>query len=159
VRILGIDPALVCLGWGVIHSDSPRIKYINSGLVKTNTKTPLHLRLADIADNIDKIIELYKPDLIAMEETFINVNAGSSLKLGYVRGALMSVIGRSKIPFYEFAPNKIKKTIVGVGHAEKEQVKQMVQTIISGSDKNMSFDESDALATAYTCLVMHKAQQ
>ncbi|MDA9163730.1 crossover junction endodeoxyribonuclease RuvC [Rickettsiaceae bacterium] len=156
MKILGIDPALTCLGWGVIHSDSPRIKYINSGLVKTNAKTPLHLRLADIATSIDAVIELYKPDLISMEETFINVNAGSSLKLGYVRGALMSVIGRSKIPFYEFAPNKIKKTIVGVGHAEKEQVKHMVQTIISGSNKEMSFDESDALAAAYTCLVTHK---
>ena len=109
------------------------------------------------ADNIDKIIELYKPDLISMEETFININAGSSLKLGYVRGALMAVIGRSTLPFYEYAPNKIKKSIVGVGHADKEQVKHMVQTIISGSNSDMSFDESDALAAAYTCLVNYKS--
>ena len=88
-----------------------------------------------------------------MEETFVNKNAASSLKLAYVRGALMAVIGKARIPFYEYAPNKIKKTIVGTGHAQKEQVMHMVKMIISGDTSNISNDESDALAIAYTCLV------
>ena len=159
VRILGIDPALTCLGWGVILSESPKIHYISSGIVKTDAKTPIHNRLAYIVTSIEQIIELYKPEAIAMEETFVNVNAISSLKLGYVRGALMSVIGKTGLPYYEFLPNKIKKTIVGVGHAEKEQVKHMVKIIMSGAMEHITLDEADSLATAYTCLVHQKQLQ
>lgn len=152
MKILGIDPALSCLGWGVIQLNSPKINYIDSGVIKTKPTTDLHLRLSDIAGTIEQIINLHQPQIIAMEETFININAGSSLKLGYVRGALMAIIGKTKLPFYEYAPNKIKKTIVGAGHAQKEQVKHMVKMIISGNTDNIGFDEADALAVAYTCL-------
>ncbi len=156
MRILGIDPALTCLGWGVIHLNSPKIHYVSSGIIKTIVKTPLHTRLAHIVSSIEQVIALYKPEAIAMEETFVNVNAMSSLKLGYVRGALMSAIGKTGLPYYEFLPNKIKKTIVGVGHAEKEQVKHMVRMIMSGDMDHITLDESDALAVAYTCLVHQK---
>jgi crossover junction endodeoxyribonuclease RuvC len=156
MRILGIDPALTCLGWGVIQLDGSKINYINSGTIKTKAATKMHLRLANIAENIEQIIDLYKPDAISLEETFVNMNAGSSLKLAYVRGALMAIIGKTDLPFYEYAPNKIKKTIVGAGHAEKEQLKHMVKIIISGNIGDISFDESDALAIAYTCLVGQK---
>ena len=153
MRILGIDPALSSLGWGVINHNSPRITYMGGGTVKTKSNAPLHSRLAEIVNCIENVIDLYKPQAIAMEETFININAGSSLKLGYVRGAIMATVGKTNIPFYEYKPNNIKKTIVGIGHAEKEQVKHMVKMIISGSKDSMCFDESDALAIAYTCLV------
>jgi len=156
MRILGIDPALTCLGWGMIRFNSPKIYYIASGVVKTSVKTPIHTRLAQLVSSIEQVIELHKPEIIAMEETFVNVNAISSLKLGYVRGALMSVIGKTGLPYYEFLPNKIKKTIVGVGHAEKEQVKHMVKIIMSGDMDHVTLDESDALAIAYTCLVYQK---
>ncbi|RTK92355.1 MAG: crossover junction endodeoxyribonuclease RuvC [Rickettsiales bacterium] len=155
MRILGIDPALGCLGWGIIESKSPKIHYINSGIVKTDAKMDIHLRLALIVSAIENIIIEYQPNLIAMEETFLNVNASSSLKLGYVRGALMAVIGKTNLPYYEFMPNKIKKTIVGVGHADKTQVKHMVKMIVSGINDQITLDETDALAIAYTCLV-HK---
>ncbi len=153
MKILSIDPALTCLGWGVIQSKPPKIEYIDSGLIKTASSELMQNRLATISTEIEKIIDLHKPDAIAMEETFVNKNAASSLKLAYVRGALMSTIGKTKLPYFEFLPNKIKKTIVGVGHAEKEQVKHMVKMIVSGSLANISYDESDALAIAYTCLV------
>jgi len=156
MRILGIDPALTCLGWGMIRFNPPKIYYIASGVVKTSVKTPIHTRLAQLVSTIEQVIELHKPEIIAMEETFVNVNAISSLKLGYVRGALMSVIGKTGLPYYEFLPNKIKKTIVGVGHAEKEQVKHMVKIIMSGDMEHVTLDESDALAIAYTCLVYQK---
>jgi len=157
MRVLGIDPALTCLGWGVIQLNNPKIDYVNSGVIKTKPSTDLHLRIANIAENIEQIIDLYKPQAIALEETFVNMNAGSSLKLAYVRGALMALIGKYELPFYEYAPNKIKKTIVGAGHAEKEQVKHMVNIIISGNTEHIGFDESDALAIAYTCLVDQKS--
>ncbi|GAB4162761.1 MAG: crossover junction endodeoxyribonuclease RuvC [Rickettsiaceae bacterium] len=153
MRILGIDPALTCLGWGVIQLDAPKIHYINSGVIKTNAKTALHTRLAEIVSSVEDVIIKYKPEAIAMEETFVNLNAVSSLKLGYVRGALMSVIGKTGLPYHEFLPNRIKKAIVGVGHAEKDQVNHMIKLIMSGTLDHISLDESDALAVAYTCLV------
>ena len=154
MKILGIDPALTCLGWGIIESKPPKIQYIDSGLVKTTPKELMWHRLYKISSSIEMIINLHKPDAIAMEETFVNKNPSSSLKLGYVRGALMSIIGKTNLPYFEYSPNKIKKTIVGVGHAEKEQVKHMVKMIVSGIDKeDISLDESDALAIAYTCQV------
>ncbi len=156
MRILGIDPALSSLGWGVIELNSPKIQYIASGTIKTDTKSELHKRLAIISCSIEELIHLHKPNAIAMEETFINTNAVSSLKLGYVRGALMALIGKTNIPYFEYLPNKIKKTIVGVGHAQKEQVKHMVSIVMSDCPKGISFDEADALAIAYTCLVNAK---
>lgn len=153
MRILGIDPALTCLGWGVIESNSPKINYVHSGLIKTKPSEKMWNRLAYISASIEGVISLYKPDMIAMEETFVNKNPTTSLKLGYVRGAIMAAIGKTGIDYFEYPPNKIKKSIVGVGHAEKEQVKHMVTTIISKIPAEINFDESDALAIAYTCLV------
>lgn len=157
MRILGIDPALTCLGWGVIELKNPKINYVNSGVIKTKPATSMHLRLSNIVENIEGIIDLYKPQAIAMEETFVNMNASSSLKLAYVRGALMAAIGKTDLPFYEYAPNKIKKTIVGTGHADKEQIKHMVNIIISGNTEHIGFDEADALAIAYTCHAYQKS--
>ncbi|MGI4776417.1 MAG: crossover junction endodeoxyribonuclease RuvC [Janthinobacterium lividum] len=148
--ILGIDPALGSLGWGVVCEESNKFKYLNSGTIKTLPAQLMHLRLATITTKLEKIIEQFKPDIVAMEETFINSNATSSLKLGYVRGAVMALIGRNKLDYIEFKPNLIKKTVVGAGHADKCQIMHMVKLLISGSINIKSFDESDALAIAYT---------
>lgn len=153
MKILGIDPALTCLGWGVIKLNSPKINYVASGVVKTKADTDMYKRLAYISNEIQNIIELHDPDYIAMEETFVNKNAASSLKLGYVRGAIMALIGKYDKPYFEYKPNLIKKTIVGVGHAEKHQVDHMVKLIISGTPSLGALDEADALAVAYTCSV------
>ena len=102
MKILGIDPALTCLGWGIIRLNSPKIEYVDSGIVKTTAKELMWHRLSTISSSIEAIIELYKPDAIAMEETFINKNPTSSLKLGYVRGALMATIGKTNLPYFEF---------------------------------------------------------
>ncbi len=155
MKILGIDPALVTLGWGIIADEASKIKYIDSGLVKTTSDQQIHKRLALIASNLENIITLHQPDIIVMEETFVNKNANSSLKLGLARGAVMSLIGRYDIPFHEYKPNLIKKTVVGVGHAEKEQLQHMMQIILSGLEKQVSLDETDALAAAYTCYVFN----
>ncbi len=153
MKILGIDPALASLGWGIIKLDSPKINYIASGAVKTKPSQLIHKRLSYIRSSIEHVIEVYKPDFIAMEETFINMNANSSLKLGYVRGAVMSLIGMYDTPYFEYKPNLIKKTVAGVGHAEKHQMAHMIQLIISGTPILKNLDEVDALAVAYTCSV------
>ncbi|MFK7968049.1 MAG: crossover junction endodeoxyribonuclease RuvC [Rickettsiaceae bacterium] len=154
MKILGIDPALTSLGWGLIMLNSPKINYIASGLVKTKSTELMHKRLYHIVGAIENIIETYNPDLIAMEETFINKNAVSSLKLGYVRGAVMSLIGKFDKPYFEYNPNLIKKTVVGAGHAEKHQMAHMIKLIVSGTHNLKNLDEVDALAVAYTCSVL-----
>jgi crossover junction endodeoxyribonuclease RuvC len=157
VIILGIDPALASLGWGIISDDgASKLKYVASGLIKTKADELIQNRLAYIADSLEKIIDEYKPGLIAMEETFVNTNAVSSLKLGYVRGAIMALIGRRNINFSEFKPNLIKKTVVGVGHAEKAQIVHMIKILLPGSTNIKNFDEADALAIAYTGSIYSK---
>lgn len=157
VIILGIDPALASLGWGVISDEGSKLKYVASGLVKTLASELIQNRLACITSSLEEIIDTHKPSLIAMEETFINSNAVSSLKLGYVRGAIMALIGRRNINFSEFKPNLIKKTVVGVGHAEKAQIVHMIKILLPGSSNIKNFDEADALAIAYTGSIYSKS--
>ncbi len=147
--ILGVDPAISHIGWGVISSVGNQVKYIASGVIDTNPKDELHMRLAVISSAIEFIISEYKPDLVAMEEVFVNKNPLSSIKLSHARGAIMAMIGKASIKLEEFAPNRIKKTVVGAGKAEKEQVLHMVN-ILFPTAKIKKLDESDAIAIAYT---------
>src|SRR5262245_24869378 len=139
--ILGIDPALSKLGWGLIRNDLDKLKYIASGTIKTTSATPIHQRLATLSLELEELITAYRPDLVAMEETFINKNAASSLVLGYARGAVMALIGRHGLPLREYKPNTIKKTVVGAGHAEKGQVLHMIKLLISGASLVSNLDE------------------
>jgi crossover junction endodeoxyribonuclease RuvC len=150
--ILGIDPAISHIGWGVISSSGNSIKYLGSGVIDTNAKDTLPTRLAIISRQIDEVIENFKPHCAAMEEVFINKNPLSSLKLSHARGAIMAVIGRHNLDLAEFAPNRVKKSLVGNGHAEKTQVLHMINLLLPTA-KIQKFDEADALAVAYTCLV------
>ncbi len=151
--ILGIDPSLTCLGWGVIRKEKAAFKYLDSGTITTKPNEIMPYRLATIDNHLAQIISLYKPEKIALEETFVNNNAVSSLKLGFVRGAIMSLVGRCRIEFCEYKPNTIKKTVAGAGHAEKAQVLHMIKLLLLASPplSISSYDEADALAIAYTC--------
>ncbi|WP_341763839.1 crossover junction endodeoxyribonuclease RuvC [Candidatus Tisiphia endosymbiont of Beris chalybata] len=150
--ILGIDPSLTALGWGVINSSNP-LKYLASGIINTRATEAMHKRLAFITSTLDKVIIQYQPKVIGMEETFVNKNNASSLKLGYARGAVMALIGRYNIMFQEFTPNIIKKSVTGYGHAEKNQILQMIKLLLADSSVVNNFDEADALAVAYCCWV------
>lgn len=150
--ILGIDPSLTALGWGIINS-SNSLKYLASGIINTRATEAMHKRLACITATLDKVILKYQPTIIGMEETFINKNSVSSLKLGYARGAVMALIGSYNIGFQEFTPNLIKKSVTGYGHAEKNQILQMIKLLLAGSSAVNNFDEADALAVAYCCWV------
>ncbi len=154
--ILGIDPALTCIGWGVIETNGSSIKYIASGTITTKPTDTMPVRLALISEQIEKIILDFKPEIISMEEIFVNVNAVSSIKLSHARGAIMAMIGRHNMAFTEFAPNRIKKTLVGAGKADKNQVLYMINMIMPEA-KITQLDEADALAAAYCCSVNYNS--
>lgn len=155
MRVIGIDPGLNNIGWAILEQISNSIVYIASGKLVTKSCETKSQRLGFISVEIEKIITEYGPLLAAVEETFINVNAQSSISLSQARGAILSSIGRLSIDLIELAPNKIKKTIVGNGRAEKEQVQKMLKLVIPKVTFNSS-DEADAIAIAYCALVSYK---
>lgn len=148
-RIIGIDPGLNVTGWGVIEKQGNRLSFVAAGQVKTNAAEPLAERLKVLHEGLIRPLETYKPDEAAIEETFMNTNAMSSLKLGHARGALMLCVALQNIPLTEYATRLVKKSVVGVGKAEKEQVAAMVKMILPGA-KAESADAFDALAVAIT---------
>ena len=144
MRILGLDPSLSSTGWGVIETES---KYVADGYIKTDTKLPIAERLAIIHKTLNQVIETYRPDEAAIEQVFINDNPTSSIKLGMARGVVILAPAIYNIPVTEYEPNKIKKAVVGVGKAAKEQVETMVKVLLPGC-KPKNNDSSDALAIA-----------
>ena len=146
-RILGIDPGLVKTGWGVIDYSGNSLRFIASGLIKPDSTLPLASRLAVLSSGIRNVVDEFKPDEAAIEETFVNKNAMSSLKLGHARGALMLTICLAGIPLSEYAATLVKKSVTGVGRAEKNQVGMMVKQLMPTA-KIGSEDEADALAVA-----------
>lgn len=152
--VLGIDPALGSLGWAIVARQSTKLKYLASGIIKTNSKDKIHNRLAFINSTLEKVILEYQPNIAAIEETFVNTNSVTSLKLGYARGAIMSLIGRYNLDMREFKPNTVKKNVTGYGHAEKDQILHMIKLLLPGTSAITNSDEADAVAIAYTCHVM-----
>jgi crossover junction endodeoxyribonuclease RuvC len=145
--IIGIDPGLAKTGWGVIRKDGNKLSYIASGVIETKADLPIQERLLIIYKSLIDAMNLWKPECAAMEETFVNMNSKSSLKLAHARGASMVAVASYGISLEEYAPNLVKKTVVGVGRAEKDQVSRMVKVILPTSNINLS-DESDAIAVA-----------
>ncbi len=154
IRLIGFDPGLRCTGWGVIDVQGNLLSYIADGSVKTDSTLSLAGRLAQLYENLIRIIQQYHPDEAAVEETFVNKNAASTLKLGQARAISLLVPAQSGLKVFEYSPNLIKKTVVGVGHADKNQVKVMVKTLLPGAIIE-SFDSADALAVAI-CHANHR---
>ena len=127
IRILGIDPGLRRTGWGLIEVDGNRLIYVACGSVATSDKASLAERLVTIHDGLAKVVEEFAPDEAAVEATFVNKDASATLKLGQARGIAMLIPARAGIPVAEYAPNLVKKTIVGAGHCEKEQIRLMLR--------------------------------
>jgi crossover junction endodeoxyribonuclease RuvC len=147
VLILGIDPGLAVTGWGVIRSEGNSLNYVASGVIKTLAEENIVHRLKYIFEQIDQLVVKYAPDRAAIEETFVNVNAKSSLKLGQVRGAIMVGIAKHGVDIAEYAPNLVKKSIVGFGKADKNQMIHMVKVLLPGTIIKIA-DEADAVAIA-----------
>lgn len=147
MRILGIDPGLQKTGWGVIESEGHALRYIACGLIKTNPADSLPERLRQIDDELSHIVNTWNPDSAAVEETFVNKNPASALKLGQARGVAVVVPARLGVPVAEYAATLVKKSIVGGGHAAKAQMGMMIRTLLPTSQVG-SEDEADALAVA-----------
>ena len=154
IRILGIDPGLRRTGWGVIEVMGNRLSFIACGSVSTDDKAALAVRLVTIHDGLTEIIERFRPGEAAVEATFVNKDASATLKLGQARGIAMLVPARASIEVAEYAPNLIKKTIVGAGHSDKKQIRMMIGVLLPKADP-ASDDAADALAIA-VCHAHHR---
>jgi crossover junction endodeoxyribonuclease RuvC len=149
IRIIGVDPGLRTMGWGVIEATAARIAYIASGAILSNNRKALPERLRELHEGLAGVISEYAPMEAAVEETFVNRDPQSALKLGQARGIALVVPALAGLPVAEYAANLIKKTVTGTGHAEKAQIAMMVKTLLPGSDAQ-SADAADALAAAIT---------
>ncbi len=149
IRILGIDPGLRRTGWGVVETMGNRLSFIACGSVATDGKAELATRLVAIHDGLTRILEEFRPDEAAVEATFVNKDASATLKLGQARGIALLVPARAGVSVAEYAPNLVKKTIVGAGHAEKAQIRMMIGVLLPKADPE-SEDAADALAVAVT---------
>jgi crossover junction endodeoxyribonuclease RuvC len=149
IRILGIDPGLRRTGWGMVTIDGNRLSFLACGSVATDEKAALALRLLAIHDGLRRVVADHAPDEAAVEATFVNRDAVATLKLGQARGIAMLVPAITGIPVSEYAPNLVKKTIVGAGHCEKVQIRMMVKVLLPKADPH-SDDAADALAIAVT---------
>lgn len=150
MRVLGIDPGLRNMGWGVIEIDGPRMRHIANGVIRTaadGSAEDLGARLSQLYRGLCAVIAEHRPDAAAVEQTFVNKDAAGTLKLGQARGIALLAPAEAGLPVGEYAPNAVKKTVVGVGHAAKEQVQHMVRVQLAGVQFD-SPDAADALAIA-----------
>ena len=146
MKIIGIDPGLRNMGWGVIHVDGPRLRHLANGIVHSEGGD-LGPRLAMLYRGLCAVIAEHGPDAAAVEQTFVNKDAAGTLKLGQARGIALLAPAEAGLEIGEYSPNTVKKTVVGVGHAAKEQIQHMVRFMLPG----VSFagpDAADALAVA-----------
>ncbi|MGB1236432.1 MAG: crossover junction endodeoxyribonuclease RuvC [Planktomarina sp.] len=146
MRILGIDPGLMSTGWGVVDVVGSKVRHVANGECKT-AAGPLPPRLVSLFDQLHDVIALHDPTHAAVEQTFVNKDGAGTLKLGQARGIAVLVPAQAGIPVGEYAPNAVKKAVVGVGHADKKQVEHMVKLHLPGV-KLAGMDATDALAIA-----------
>ena len=150
MRILGLDPGLRHTGWGLIDKQGPKLFFVAAGVINPNDKLPLADRLVELHNALRQVVNDWQPDTAAVEETFVNKNPSSTLKLGQARGVVLMTPALYGLDVGEYTPNQIKKTITGVGHAEKTQVDMMVHTLLKTVPEGIPPDASDALAIALT---------
>ena len=158
VRILGLDPGLRRLGWGIVDAEGARLHWVAHGVIEPDVDQALSVRLLHLFDELTAVITQWRPDEAAIEETFVNMNPSSTLKLGHARAAAMLAPAKAGLPVAEYAALDIKKSVVGAGRADKVQVLFMVQRLLPLADKTMKADAADALACAITHAHKRKMQ-
>lgn len=146
MRVLGIDPGLRNLGWGVIDAQGSRLSHVANGICRS-TGDDLGARLLSLHQQLTEVLLRYAPEAAAVEQTFVNKDGAGTLKLGQARGIAMLVPAQAGLAIGEYAPNSVKKTVVGVGHADKTQVAHMVHVQLPGIEI-AGPDAADALAIA-----------
>ncbi|MDQ0510321.1 crossover junction endodeoxyribonuclease RuvC [Ancylobacter amanitiformis] len=149
IRILGLDPGLRRTGWGVIDTLGTRLTFVACGTVMPPEDAALAVRLAFLHAELAKVLRAHAPDEAAVEETFVNMNPASTLKLGQARGVVMLTPAMVGVPVSEYAALLVKKTVVGAGRAEKGQIRLMMKVLLPQADFETD-DAADALAVAVT---------
>jgi crossover junction endodeoxyribonuclease RuvC len=147
ITYLGVDPGIINTGWGIISKEQNKLSFVAEGVIIVDSKISIEKRLSKIYYDLSQVVSLYNPDECAIEDIFVNNNNLSSLKLGYARAAAILTIGLAQKSFFEYAPNLVKKSIVGKGKATKEQVQYMVNQILPKA-KVTNEHAADALAVA-----------
>lgn len=156
MRLLGVDPGLRFTGWGVVDIDGNRLRHVANGVVKSGTGE-LAQRLVRLHKGLEEVMRTHRPDSAAVEETFVNKDGQSTLKLGQARGIALLVPALAGIPVAEYAANSVKKSVVGYGHADKDQIGHMIGVLLPGALVE-SADAADALAVAI-CHAHHMTAQ
>jgi len=154
IRIVGIDPGLRNTGWGVVDTLGSSLKFVAAGTVKSDGKAGLASRLCQLHDGLTDVLHNHMPNEAAVENTFVNKDAGATLKLGQARGIAMLVPARAGLQVAEYAPNAVKKAVIGVGHGDKAQIKLMVKMLLPKAEWDTD-DAADALAIAI-CHAHHR---
>ncbi len=147
--ILGLDPGLGCTGWGLIAAVGNRLSHVENGQIRTDARAPLPERLVRLEQGLLALLDRHAPEAAAVEEVFVNENPRSTLKLGQARGVVLLAAARLGISVGEYAPRLVKKAVVGVGGADKNQVHAMIGRLLPGV-KIAGPDAADALAVAIT---------
>jgi crossover junction endodeoxyribonuclease RuvC len=154
IRLIGLDPGLQRSGWGVIDVEGNSLAHVANGAVTSDAKASLADRLSQLFTSLTDVIRMYNPVESAVEETFVNINPASTLKLGQARGVMMLAPAQLGLPVAEYAANLVKKSLVGTGHADKNQVQAMIDILLPGA-KPETADAADALAVAI-CHAHHR---
>jgi crossover junction endodeoxyribonuclease RuvC len=154
IRIMGIDPGLRRCGWGIIEAVDNRLSFVAAGTVTPPVDGPLSIRLAALAEGLSGVLDAYAPHEAAVEETFVNAGVRSALTLGQARGVVLVTPALRGLPVAEYAANLVKKSVVGAGHADKNQIAIMVKTLLPTAVMKGP-DAADALAIAI-CHAHHR---
>jgi len=157
MRLIGLDPGLRHTGWGVVEAVGNRLIHVADGVIDAQAAPPLAERLVDLFRQLNAILARFAPDQAAVEESFVNKNPASTLKLGVARGVVLLAPAERGIPVFEYSANLIKKSVVGVGHADKQQIQMMVKRLLPGAALEAA-DAADALAVAI-CHAHHAQTQ
>ena len=154
IRIIGIDPGLRRTGWGVVETLGNSLRFVAAGTVRSDDKSDLASRLRQIHEGLSAILHAQVPQEAAVEQTFVNKDAVATLKLGQARGVAMLVPALAGLPVAEYAPNAVKKAVIGVGHGDKKQIHMMVRVLMPKAAFDTD-DAADALAIA-VCHAHHR---
>ena len=149
IRIIGLDPGLRRTGWGVIEVEGNRLGYIACGSVETDDGAELARRLVALHEGLARVLADHAPAEAAVEQTFVNKDGAATLKLGQARGIALLAPALLGLPVAEYAPNQVKKTVVGAGHADKAQIRMMLGVLLPKAAPKTA-DAADALAIAIT---------
>ena len=157
IRILGIDPGLRKTGWGLILCEGSKLSFVGCGCIESDGGAGLPERLRQLHEGLSRVVASTSPDEVAVEETFVNRDPQSTLKLGQARGIALVVPALAGLSVAEYATNLVKKTVVGVGHADKKQIQMMVRVLLPKAETK-SADAADALAVAI-CHAQHRGMR